>query len=104
MTMSVLFTPSMMPRVFAEWLRIKYGRMASALGGGKSANGVPAAGRAPHAVSASPANDGGNGAGAAAPPEPMGFSEPIHVPLASIRARAQAARAARPADASETPR
>ncbi len=90
MTMSVLFTPSMMPKVFAEWLRIKYGRMGAALSGkGGRTNGTPITAPAPRAP-------GGNGHGAPSDTiaEPMGFSEPIHVPLASIRARAQAARAA----------
>jgi hypothetical protein len=111
----------MMPKVFAEWLRIKYGRMAAAMGrgangagahGGTNGSGAsrgvaqPAApGAHASAATAAPERVGanGNGAGNGAAPEPMGFSEPIHVPLASIRARAQAARAANDAQTSGRP-
>jgi MoaA/NifB/PqqE/SkfB family radical SAM enzyme len=95
MTMSVLFTPQMMPKVFAEWLRIKYGRLAAeVMGRGRAgANGSPSP-----ALAGANGNGGGN-AGPVAPATadasaPMGFTEPIHVPLASIRARARAAREA----------
>lgn len=94
MTMSVLFTPRMMPKVFAEWLRIKYGRLANGLSG----RALPKA--AAHSAGAPATGNGNGGARHATPPAesaasaPMGFSEPIHVPLASIRERARAAREA----------